>query len=143
MSEIEYIARGVIEYNGRFLLARGKGRDNWYLPGGHIEIGESAEYALLRELDEELGATGFITKFRGAAENKFQMKGSTVQEINLVFDVELDDPENIENREEHLEFGWFTKEEIKNLLVFPLSLRDALFFSKDTTPVWTSEGFEL
>ncbi len=37
------------------LLARQKGMSNTFIPGGHINIGESAVTALKREIYEELG----------------------------------------------------------------------------------------
>lgn len=55
-----HVAAAVLEDSqGRILLARrGNGRDlagAWEFPGGKLEPGESAEQALCRELDEELG----------------------------------------------------------------------------------------
>lgn len=45
------------------LVERGKGprRGIWSLPGGHIEPGETARAAALRELDEETGVRAEIT----------------------------------------------------------------------------------
>lgn len=45
----------VAEQDGKLLLVRVRDNRHWYLPGGKIEPGESAEAALCRELQEELG----------------------------------------------------------------------------------------
>jgi ADP-ribose pyrophosphatase YjhB (NUDIX family)/RimJ/RimL family protein N-acetyltransferase len=45
----------VAEKESKLLLVRVRQNEHWYLPGGKIEHGESPEYALQRELEEELG----------------------------------------------------------------------------------------
>lgn len=138
MKSIECIARGIIEEDGKVLLCRGKGLKNWFFPGGHIEEGESAPEALVREIKEELGEEAEALEFLGVSENKFDKDGGT-HEINLVFKVRLlSDGEKI-SQEDHLEFAWFTREEIRNMMVFPLSLRDAVLASDAL--IWVSEGF--
>jgi 8-oxo-dGTP pyrophosphatase MutT (NUDIX family) len=44
----------------QFLLVRSSRGNEWVLPKGHIEKGESEEAAALRELREEAGVTGRI-----------------------------------------------------------------------------------
>ena len=60
---------------------------NTFLPGGHVEFGESAKDALVREIDEELGITCTVGKFLGLVEHKWMNKGVLNCEINQVFEV--------------------------------------------------------
>ena len=142
VKNIECIARAVIEEDGKFLLCRGKGRENWFFPGGHIEEGESAPEALMREITEELGEESEVKRFIGTSENKFEIKGVVTHEINLVFDVALlNDGEHI-SQEDHLEFAWLTRDELRDAIVFPASLRDAILaLHAKEKPLWVSEGF--
>ena len=142
MANIECIARAVIEEDGKFLLCRGKGRENYFFPGGHIEEGESAPEALMREIKEELGEESEVKRFLGASENKYQTKNVEVHEINLVFEVSLLSDGGRVSQEDHLEFAWLTRDELRNAVVFPATLRDAVLatHSKEK-PFWVSEGF--
>ncbi|MGF1703643.1 NUDIX domain-containing protein [Photobacterium makurazakiensis] len=51
--EIDKLAWLYIKDN-RVLMARSKGKDKFYLPGGKREEGESDESALIREIKEEI-----------------------------------------------------------------------------------------
>jgi 8-oxo-dGTP diphosphatase len=44
---------------GKWVFCRGRGRDTWEIPGGHIEEGEPADDAARRELCEETGAVEY------------------------------------------------------------------------------------
>lgn len=138
---IEYIARAVIKEDGKILLCHGKENENWFFPGGHIEEGESAPAALAREIKEELGVGSEVCRFVGASENKFTRAGVVSHEINLVFEVSLDENEVV-SIEDHIEFAWLTPEEMQNTSILPASLRDAvLVVQKENRPLWASEGF--
>jgi len=87
--EIETIARGVCAADGRVLLCRAKGGSSTYLPGGHIEFGETAAEALAREMKEECGIEVEVGKFLGVLENSFLQHGERHCEINLVYEMSL------------------------------------------------------
>lgn len=59
MKRIEVAVGLILEDNGRVLVGQRTVRDRyfgkWEFPGGKLEIGESAEQALVRELHEEIG----------------------------------------------------------------------------------------
>ena len=73
------------------ILCRTKNADYFFLPGGHIEDGESTMTALLRELNEETGVSNFkATSFVGVCENVFsQEEGISQHETNIVIKVDV------------------------------------------------------
>src|SRR4030095_14160103 len=58
---IRVVAAVIERDDGRILIGQRRAHDSsplkWEFPGGKVELGESAEQALARELREELGAT--------------------------------------------------------------------------------------
>ena len=89
LAGIETIARGVCIQSGKVLLCRAKGGATTYLPGGHIEFGETGRQALVREIKEEMDVDATAGVFLGVVENQFRQHGKPHAEINLVYRLTL------------------------------------------------------
>lgn len=126
---IEIIVRAAVVAGGQLLLVRKAGAAHTFLPGGHIEAGESAPQALARELCEELGVEVQVGRFLGAVEHAWADHGGTVHEVNLVFAASaaaLRGPAPISSREQHLEFSWQPLDRLADRNLQPWVLRDVL-----------------
>jgi len=55
----------VIDNDGRILMIRRTDNDNWAVPGGAIDLGESMVDAAVRETIEETGITCEVTGLSG------------------------------------------------------------------------------
>lgn len=84
-----YRVAAVTIAGGRVLVGRQPGMAFWYLPGGRVLAGESAEAAVDRELVEELGTPLAAKRLVWVAENFFAQDGRDFHEIGLYFSVEL------------------------------------------------------
>ena len=130
-----YRAVGLLEQGGRLLLQRDRSDRLWALPGGGVELGESAETALRREFIEELGLPIRSARPVALIENEFVWGGERRSQLELYFAVRADatllGPDGggwaVPSREPHLEFRFFTPDQCARLDIRPSAARRLLF----------------
>ena len=116
LAGIETIARGVCIVDGKILLCRAKGGKSTYLPGGHIEFGETGREALVREMKEETGLDATAGELLGVVESSFVQKGERHCEINLIYEMKIRE-QGTGNREQGIgnrEQGTGNREQVKS-----------------------------
>ena len=120
--EIETIARGVCVKDGKVLLCRGKGLGSTYLPGGHIEFGETGAEALVREIKEETGLESTAGKLLGVVENSFLQHGEKHCEINLVYELSIANGD-VTAQEDWIGFEWCPLSNLDAANLLPVDIR--------------------
>jgi 8-oxo-dGTP pyrophosphatase MutT (NUDIX family) len=82
---------------GQVLLVRRIDDGNWELPGGRIEVGETARQAVIREVAEEAGVTIELTTLSGVYSDPSHVlvdpDGSIHQQLALCFHALPADPD--------------------------------------------------
>ncbi|MDP2676541.1 MAG: NUDIX domain-containing protein [bacterium] len=137
-------ARALIYQKNKILLAHAKGKDNTFLPGGHIEPGEKAEDALVREIQEELGVGSAVTSYLGTIENSWLDGVIRHHEINLIFEVAINPNAGAEifSNEDHIEFFWSGVDELDKNNLLPISLKKFIpDWLKGNRKVWWGSEF--
>jgi len=145
MKNIEICVRAIIESGGRILVCWHKEKKYYFFPGGHIDFGEMAEPALIRELKEELDIVVKKLSFIGIIENiyiekrdKHKEHRGKHHEINLVFSVSA---ERIKDKslEDHIDFVFLDIRRFAKERVLPMVLKkQVLKWLKDKKPFWAS-----
>jgi len=119
------VAAAIIEKEGKFLIAKrkkGKPLENkWEFPGGKIELGETAEKCLKRELEEEFGIITEIKNFVAESifdygEKRIRLLGYYTEYISGEFQLNA-----------HDEIRWIPSDEFNN---FDFADADILLIKK-------------
>ena len=137
---IETIARGVCIIDGKILLCLPKDRSYSYLPGGHIEFGETGREALVREMKEETGLDATAGDLLGVVESSFVQKGEKHCEINLIYRMEVALPTAVDgNRhlptaalEDWICFDWVDCDKIDSVNLLPPEMKRQLSTAIDS-----------
>ena len=111
----------------KILLVKHHLFDKWVQPGGHIEDDETPEEAATREVFEE---TGIRTKLIG---ERFPREDDMIKPLGIQSNIKEDGSryftityaavptkeDEIKISDESTEVGWFSRQELENLPVFP------------------------
>lgn len=127
-------AGGVIIHNNKILAHRNINKDHYCLPGGRIEIGESSEQTIKREIQEELGKKIEIRGYVATIENFFEMENKKYHEIYFLHRLEFAKDEdkkidytmhNVEGKE-YLQYEWLDLDKIEQYNILPKCLKEVL-----------------
>lgn len=128
-------ACGIIKQLNKFLIMRVDKTSYYHIPGGHIEIGEDSEQAIIREIKEEIGCDVQKASLFVIQENFWTRDNRKCHGIEFYYmikpkqQLEMKNYETIENdkgEERLLEFKWVTSKELKNIDLRPTNIRDML-----------------
>jgi 8-oxo-dGTP diphosphatase len=114
--------RGICEYNGKILLLKLRSISahdpgKWEIPGGKVKKNEFFDDALRREYLEETGLEIEIDSLYNAIQKNYTAckTGESIKSIQLIMKVSVKTDEVVIS-DEHAMYGWFTKEEIDDMI---------------------------
>lgn len=138
LKRLKIRVNGIVLKENKVLVIKSKNNSSYYLPGGHIELGEDSKQAVSREMLEELGTEVVIKEKIAIAENFYLDKcGKEVHEISFYYVVDPIDFEKIpmvayervENDKGEMKlhkFDWLDINAIKDVDFKPEFLREKL-----------------
>jgi len=116
-------ALALIEHEGRLLLERRRDTGQWGPIGGKVEINESLEQALRKEVLEETGLTVASFELFGTFSDPSRIgaysNGAVVRFVVLAYTVQIDDFSPLQCSDESMELGFFTRAQLANLDLVP------------------------
>ena len=114
--------RGICEYDGKILLLKIRSRSahdagRWEIPGGKVKKCEYFDEALKREYLEETGLEVDVASLYNVVRKDFTAckTSEEVKSIQLIMKVTCESDE-VTISEEHDDYGWFTLDEIEEMI---------------------------
>lgn len=114
--------RGICEFNGKILLLKIRSKSahdagRWEIPGGKVKKCEYFDEALKREYAEETGLEIDIESLHKVVRNDYTAckTSEKVKSIQLIMKVTSTSDE-VKISEEHDEYGWFTVDEVNEMI---------------------------
>ena len=84
-TRFKYRVAGIAIYQGKVLLQQGEGNHYLALPGGCVEMLETTQDALEREILEETGLHATVGRLVWVSENFFQRRSKTIHELAFYY----------------------------------------------------------
>ena len=137
-----YCTRAIIEQDEKVLIICVNDEGFYHLPGGHVEIGETSENALLREIKEEVGFEIVIKKIVAVNEEFYNNKDSAHHSLTFYY---LANPKNKVKTEDSIrmeqgrtkmfknELRWVTRDELINIDLRTDLIKDMIVKNKFDT----------
>ena len=137
-----YRVCAVILSQGTILAMQDERSPYYYLPGGRVEMGETAQHAVIREVEEELGITPKILRPLWLNQAFFQedVDHRSYHELCLYFLMDISHTSLLEKGEcftlregRHIHrFQWLPFSRLKEEYFYPLFLKEEIFHLPET-----------
>ena len=120
----DFRCAGLLIQDGKVLLQRDG--NEYAVPGGHVQFGETGAEAVVREFREELGVSVQCGNVLWTEECFWQWKGKLNHTLSFYYSVSLKEDSELPPQgfwrmkdHPHVEMGWVALEEVKGLKVYP------------------------
>ncbi len=123
--------------DGKILAMQDERSPYYYLPGGRVAMGETAEAAVIREVQEELGVTPKISRPLWLNQAFFteDVDGLHYHELCIYFLMDISDTDLLSRGEKFTElegstthrFEWLEFDRLQNEYFYPLFLKKDIF----------------
>ena len=142
-----YRVCGIVIEDGNILAMRDERSPYYYLPGGRVLVNETAEHAVIREFQEELGCTPAIRRPLWLNQAFFTEDVDQIQyhELCLYFLMDITDTDILsrgerfavqEGHRTHV-FEWLAFERLQDEYFYPLFLKKDIFRLPDAFSIRT------
>jgi ADP-ribose pyrophosphatase YjhB (NUDIX family) len=132
-----YRAAGVIINKNRLLIMKDGQSPYYYIPGGRVLMNELSENAIIREIKEELNIEVKVNRMLWIHENIFHEEyfDEDFHELCIYYLIDIVGDEALskqneftllENGKQELRFFWKDFNEIKNLKLYPLFIKEKI-----------------
>lgn len=145
--KFNYRVAAIILNDGKILAMHDERSPYFYLPGGRVELGETAEHAVIRELNEELNITAKIVRplWLNQAFFKEDVDNLNYHELCVYFLIDITQTDLLSKGEKfflqegrhHHTFEWLKWEQLKSEYFYPVFLKEAIFDLPQNFTIWT------
>ena len=126
---------GVLVQDGKILVQRDKDGNEYALPGGHIQLGETTADGLVREYKEETGADIRPLRLLWTEECFWEWNGQKAHNLVYYYLIELCDGSDIPDFGEfvphkdncNVVVGWMPIDKLRDIIVYPEFLKKKIF----------------
>ena len=132
-----YRVCGIITHNNKILAMHDQRSPYYYLPGGRVQLGETVEEAVLREIREELEIDAKIVRPLWFNQGFFteDVTGEQFHEICLYFLMDISRTDLLSRGEQFVlnesnqrhTFEWLDFDRLKDEYFYPTFLREKIF----------------
>lgn len=122
MKNIEAISRVIIRRGEQVLLCKNKEQGRYFLPGGHVEFGDTMADTVYKELNEEMGLEKEQIEnleYFDVLENFYGEGEERRHEINFIFKADLAEGGDTSSKEEQIDFEWKNLTDLENINFLP------------------------
>lgn len=138
----------VLVKDGKILVQRDAGGNEYALPGGHVKIGETLEDGLIRETQEEMGVKIECKRMLWSEECFWEWNGKQAHNIAFYYLVELcenldvpEDGEFVSHKDNcNVVIGWMPIEKLQDITIYPEFLKEEIYRLNEPMKHFVSRG---